>query len=60
MAFGRFAFVWPVFGGYMGAYTIRSVWRRGAVEDGMMYRKFGDEWLEYRRNVPYKFFPYLI
>ncbi|KAI0700469.1 hypothetical protein BC835DRAFT_1266428 [Cytidiella melzeri] len=41
----------------LSAYTFVSVWRRGAVEDRLMQKRFGEVWEQYARDVPCKFFP---
>ncbi|KAI0341083.1 hypothetical protein BDW22DRAFT_1333253 [Trametopsis cervina] len=52
---GPFVILWP-----MGvAYTCVSVWRRGALEDDLLRKRFGSVWEEYAREVPWKFFPWI-
>ncbi|KAF8894854.1 hypothetical protein BD779DRAFT_1669303 [Infundibulicybe gibba] len=41
-------------------FSVVSLRNRGKVEDGLMRKTFGKEWLEYRNNVPYSFIPYVI
>lgn len=48
--------VWVV----LSVFAMSSVWRRGAVEDKLMQSKFGEKWLHYYQQVPYKYFPYVV
>ncbi|THH05071.1 hypothetical protein EW146_g10001 [Bondarzewia mesenterica] len=42
------------------AFTFASVWRRSIVEDKIMKKKFGSQWEQYRRDVPFKILPGII
>ena len=50
------AYVWQA----VALFDCVSVWRRGAVEDGVLKGRFGAAWEEYRRKVPYRFVPYVM
>lgn len=44
----------------VGIFSTVSIWRRGAVEDKLMKKTFGEAWDNYYHRVPYKYFPGLI
>ena len=50
------AYAWRV----ISLYSAFSMWRRGAVEDGVLKDRFGAVWEDYRRKVPYRFIPYVM
>ncbi|KDR66913.1 hypothetical protein GALMADRAFT_80333 [Galerina marginata CBS 339.88] len=44
----------------VSAFSLISLRRRGKVEDELMKKIFGDEWVTYSKAVPYSFIPYIL
>eukprot|EP00597_Dinobryon_sp_UTEXLB2267_P006845 CAMPEP_0170083680 /NCGR_PEP_ID=MMETSP0019_2-20121128/19054_1 /TAXON_ID=98059 /ORGANISM="Dinobryon sp., Strain UTEXLB2267" /LENGTH=390 /DNA_ID=CAMNT_0010299365 /DNA_START=228 /DNA_END=1400 /DNA_ORIENTATION=+ len=45
---------------FQAIYFLVLLIHRAIRDDGMCHEKYGDDWLEYKRRVPYLFIPYVI
>jgi len=53
-----FYFVWSYI--LVSSFGMYKLYTRGDIEDRELHKAFGDEWIRYRKEVPYKFIPHVI
>ncbi|KAI0341043.1 hypothetical protein BDW22DRAFT_1377703 [Trametopsis cervina] len=51
---------WMLLSTALCVYAAGALFRRGSIEDDMLHKKFGKEWEEWARDVPSKYFPWIV